>query len=136
MTASRFTPLWVITLLAFSSLSLSACSVGMAISGDENPNLAVCTEGSTRLEIERELGAPKTTELYDDGTYQCTYEYELGDEPSAGRAAGHAALDVLTFGIWEIAGTPTELSMGDRFELTVVYGEDGVAQEVTSRQLE
>lgn len=107
----------------------------MAASGKENPNLAVCTEGSSRLEIERELGAPIRSYESDNGDLECVYEYEIGDEPSAGRAVGHATLDVLTLGIWEIVGTPTEASMGDKFELTVVYGPDGIAKEVTSRQL-
>lgn len=128
----------IVFLLVFFLLptSLSACSVGMAASGGDNPNVAVLSEGSTRLEIERELGKPTRSRQLDDGSLECLYEYEVGDEPSVGRAAGHAVLDILTIGLWEIAGTPTELSMGDRFELLVVYDSNDVAREVTSRQIE
>jgi len=32
-----------------------------------------------------------------------------GGEPSTARAIGHGVMDVLTFGVWEIVGTPIEL---------------------------
>jgi hypothetical protein len=55
------------------------------------------------------------------------YRYEVGNEPSAGRAAGHAVLDVLTLGLWEIAGTPIEAVQGEKYTATIVYdGNDKV----------
>jgi hypothetical protein len=127
----------ILTLL-FASLYplLTACSVGMAVSGEENPDLSVVAEGCSRVEIERELGAPQSVRELEGGDLECQYRYEIGDEPSAARAAGHATLDVLTIGLWELVGTPTELSQGDEFELTVVYGSDGIAKEVKTRQIE
>jgi hypothetical protein len=52
------------------------------------------------------------------------YEYEIGNEPSAGRAAGHAVMDVLTLGIWEIVGTPIEGVQGEKYTATIVYDEN------------
>jgi hypothetical protein len=51
-------------------------------------------------------------------------EYQIGNEPSAGRAVGHAVMDVLTLGIWEIAGTPIEGFQGEKYRATVIYGDD------------
>jgi hypothetical protein len=50
-----------------------------------------------------------------------SYEYEIGNEPSAGRAVAHGVLDVLTLGIWEIVGTPVEAIQGKKNQLTIYY---------------
>ena len=113
----------------------SACSVGMAAAGKEDPNVRSIDIGSTMLEIERELGKPKTSRLLDDGGRESVYEYELGNEPSTGRAVLHGGLDILTFGIWEVVGTPIEATMGDQYELTVIYGPDDKARSLTTKKL-
>jgi hypothetical protein len=107
----------------------------MAASGKPGPNLAACQVGATRPDIERELGTPTGVESTPEGGTACTYQYELGDEPSAGRAVAHAGLDVLTFGLWEVVGTPIEAVQGDKYEMKVVYGPDGHAESITSRKL-
>ncbi len=130
----------VLALVMASALLLSAslvsgCSVGMAVSGSEDPNLAVCKAGSTRLDIERELGTPRDTAILEDGSLECVYEYEIGNEPSPGRAIMHGGLDVLTLGLWEIVGTPVEAAQGTKYEMTVVYGTDGVARSVKTKKV-
>jgi hypothetical protein len=92
---------------------LSACSVGMAVSGDHNPDLGSVRSGASRGEIELHLGSPIKVSDVGNGLRAATYEYEVGNEPSAGRAVGHAVMDVLTLGIWEIVGTPIEAVQGD-----------------------
>jgi hypothetical protein len=87
---------------------LTACSVGMALSGDRNPDIGAVRVGSTRGEAEMHLGSPVRSRAGGDGTRIDLYEYEIGNEPSAGRAVAHGAMDVLTFGLWEVAGTPIE----------------------------
>ncbi|MFQ5846626.1 MAG: serine protease [Candidatus Methylomirabilales bacterium] len=104
--------------------SLTACSVGMAMSGKREPNLGALRVGSTRGEAELQLGSPVSSVTTPDGGRTDIYEYELGNEPSAGRAAGHAVLDVLTLGIWEVAGTPIEASQADKHRITIIYGPD------------
>ena len=53
------------------------------------------------------------------------YQYEVGREPSPGRAVAHGVMDVLTLGIWEVVGTPVEVLKGDKLHLIVVYDKDG-----------
>jgi hypothetical protein len=117
-------------------LSLAGCAVGMAAAGKEPPNLAVCRIGASITEIERELGGPVRSRDLPDGGQECIYEYELGNAPSPGRAVGHAALDVVTLGLWEIIGTPFEMMGGSKYQLIVVYDADGHATEITSRRID
>ena len=133
---SRLTAMAVAGALLLSAPLLSGCSVGMAAAGQEDPNLAVCKAGSTRLDVERELGAPRDTTMHDDGTLECVYEYEVGNEPSPGRAVMHGGLDVLTLGLWEVVGTPIEASQGTEYEMTVIYGPDGVAKSVKTEKID
>jgi hypothetical protein len=102
-------------------IALMGCSVGMAMSGKEEPNLGAFRVGSPRGEVEIQLGSPVSTVTNPDGGRTDIYEYELGNKPSAGRAAAHAAMDVLTLGIWEIVGTPIEAFQGETHRLMIVY---------------
>ena len=111
-------------LVAAAAGSLSGCSVGMALSGSPNPNLGAVRTGASRGEIELHLGSPSNTTLLEGGHRADVYEYEIGNEPSAGRAAGHAVLDVLTLGLWEIAGTPIEGVQGEKYTATIEYDEN------------
>lgn len=121
------------TLVVMLPLNLAGCSVGMALHGEREPNLAVCRVGATQGEIELELGPPTSVVSTEAGGTRCTYEYQLGNEPSAGRAALHAGMDVLTLGFWELVGTPTEAVQGQDFELIVSYGPDGKAESIQVR---
>ncbi len=121
---------WIVMAAALSTLS--ACSVGMAMSGEEDPNVGVIQTGSTRLDVERELGASHSSRVLDDGGLEAIYQYELGNEPSAGRAVAHGVMDVLTLGLWEVIGTPVEAIQGDEYEVTIVYDADGIVQSITT----
>ena len=96
----------------------------MALSGSQNPDLGAVRTGATRGEIELHLGTPTRSTLLEGGRRADVYEYEIGNEPSAGRAAGHAVMDVLTLGIWEIVGTPIEGVQGEKYTATIVYDEN------------
>jgi outer membrane protein assembly factor BamE (lipoprotein component of BamABCDE complex) len=102
-------------------LALTACSVGMALSGKEEPNLGAFRVGSPRGEVQLQLGSPLSSVTNPDGGRTDIYEYELGNKPSAGRAAGHAVLDVLTIGLWEVVGTPIEAFQGETRRLAITY---------------
>lgn len=91
------------------------------MSGKKTPDLGAVRVGATRGEVELQLGAPVKSTTLDDKSRIDVYEYEVGNDPSAGRAAGHAALDVLTLGLWEIAGTPIEAFQGDKYTMTIFY---------------
>lgn len=116
--------------MSVASLTLSGCSVGMAISGDENPDLSVARSGTHRSEIEMQLGKPIKVASLSNGMSTATYQYEMGNEPSAGRAIGHGVMDVLTLGIWEIVGTPIEGFQGETEQLIVTYDKSDTAVSV------
>ena len=115
--------------------ALSACAVGMAMSGEESPDLAVCRVGADRAETQAQLGAPRSERVLENGDSVCTYQYEVGNEPSAARAVMHGGMDVLTLGIWELVGTPVEAVQGETFEMTVTYDPDGKAKAIESRRV-
>lgn len=117
------------------SLALSGCSVGMALSGKPEPNLAACQVGASVHQIEAQLGPPTQVTDLPDGGRVCTYEYELGNQPSPGRAVAHGVMDVLTYGLWEVVGTPIESLTGAKYQMTVTYDKDGKAQQITSRKV-
>ena len=95
----------------------------MALSGKKDPELGAVRVGASRGEIELHLGSPVEILQREDGTRLDTYEYEVGNEPSAGRAIGHGVMDVLTLGLWEVIGTPVEGIQGDKKRLVVAYDE-------------
>ncbi|MBW7897419.1 hypothetical protein B188_04730 [Candidatus Brocadiaceae bacterium B188] len=113
-------------LVVLLGVVFSGCSVGMALSGKKDPNLSVVRVGATRGEVELALGSPTRSATTPDGRRVDVYQYEIGNEPSAGRAVGHAVLDVFTLGLWEIAGTPIEALQGNKYEMTVTYRDDRV----------
>ncbi len=82
--------------LCFAALSSGGCSVYMAAASDEEPNLSNIRKGALRGKIELALGQPVSLATQTDGGTVATYEYVLGNEPSAGRAVGHAVMDLLT----------------------------------------
>jgi hypothetical protein len=106
----------------------------MALSGDENPDLGAVKVGSTRGEVEMHLGSPVRSSSAENGTRTDIYEYEIGNEPSAGRAVAHGLADVLTLGLWEIAGTPTEAVQGETYQATVVYDDQGRVMEINTKK--
>jgi hypothetical protein len=71
-----------------------------------------------------------------DGRHYAVYEYQTGNEPSTGRAVAHGTMDVITFGLWEIIGTPIEGFSGDTYRLAVTYNEFWQVEEMQSLQAE
>ena len=129
---SRIVPLSVSALLVAGVLS--GCSVGMALSGEENPDLSVVKLGASRGEVELQLGSPISTESAADGHRIDTYEYEIGNEPSPGRAVAHGVADVLTLGLWEIIGTPIEAVQGETYFTEITYDADDKVTNIVTRK--
>jgi hypothetical protein len=116
--------------LAFVAQLATSCSVGMALHGEKQPNLSVLRVGAEKPQIEAELGPPESEAPLPDGRTRRTYLFETGNESSARRAAAHAALDVLTFGLWELTGTPLEIdaAQGREMQAVVTYDATGKAE--------
>ncbi|KKM00155.1 hypothetical protein LCGC14_1807240 [marine sediment metagenome] len=111
----------IVAMTVLTAMLVSGCSVGMALSGKAAPNLGAFRVGSTRGEVELHLGSPVDSVTRPDGGRTDIYEYELGNKPSTGRAVGHAVMDLLTFGVWEIIGTPIEAIGIEKKRLMIVY---------------
>ena len=47
---------------------------------------------------------------------------------------GHAAMDVLTLGLWEVVGSPVEGPQGDKYQAFVTYSADGTVQNVSTQK--
>lgn len=110
---------------------LTGCSVYMAAAGDKEPNLGAFSIGSSRGQVEQQLGNAKASTSLENGDRVDTYEYTLNNEPSAGRAVAHGAADVLTLGLWEVIGTPIEAgSQGQKRQVRVTYGSDSKVKAI------
>ena len=112
-------------LLLAAALGLSGCSVGMARHGKKTPDLDAIEVGSTRSQVEWMLGAPVQSASTSEGGGRIdTYEYEVGNDPSADRAGDHLMMDIWTFGLWELIGTPIEALKGTKYRIHLEYGPD------------
>ncbi len=107
------------------SFSLAACSVGMALDGQKDPDLSVVKQNVHRTDIETQLGLPTKEERLPNGCVKAIYQCEIGKEPSAGRAVAHGVMDVMTLGIWEIVGTPVERLKGEKVTMIITYDRQG-----------
>lgn len=120
-----------VSVMLVSCLFMAGCSVGMAMSGKKEPQLGAVRAGATRGEVELQLG--HAVEAHEEnGRRVDIYEYEIGNEPSAGRAIGHGVMDVLTLGLWEVAGTPIEGMQGEKKRLAVTYDDQDIVTHVGS----
>jgi hypothetical protein len=113
-------------------VGLTGCSVGIAMSGKPDPNIGVLSIGQDRGVVLLNLGQPSQTLAVATGRTD-VFRLERGNQSSAGRAAGHAVMDLLTLGLWEVVGTPIEGFTGDEFAVTVEYDKsDKVTKVITS----
>ena len=95
--------------------------------------MAVLNVGQDRGVVTLNLGNPIQTYVKDDMTVD-VYEVQFGNEPSGGRAIGHAVMDVLTWGGWELIGTPIEGVQGKTQTITIQYDKDNKIVSVNSVQ--
>ncbi len=120
----------VIGFCAICSILMS-CAVGMALHGKKEPNLGAIQVGQDRSLVIMNLGQPIQT-IAEEGKRIDIFELQFGNEPSAGRALGHGAMDVLTLGAWEVIGTPIEGFSGSKQKLMIEYDENDKVKTITS----
>jgi hypothetical protein len=115
----------------YATVVLSGCSIGMALSGNKQPNFDYIVVGAPRNHVEAELGHPAATNELTEGKQEVTYKYEMGNSPNTGRAwmYGYAWLTLIG-----ILGEPIysliELNMGHDEETRIVYGPDNKILEI------
>ena len=103
------------------SLSISACSVVAAASGQKEPDLSKIKPGVERYLVEAELGSPYET-TKSGNTTESLYTYKLGDEPAPGRAVLYLIGDIFTLCLLEYVFFPLEISnSGNAKDLLVTY---------------
>ncbi len=124
-----------ISVCLLMSLCVSSCSAVMAARGTNPPDLGAVSTNKKRSEIEMHLGAPIKTTTLENGDRIDVYQYEVGNEPSPGRAVGNAALTLVTLGLWEIAGTPIEASAGDTYTATITYDKNDVVKDIKTQKV-
>jgi len=100
------------------------CSVAMASKEQTRKDLSVLRVGGDRDDIVQVLGAPYMTTRNDDGS--CKDVYKLVEDAQSKEAktlsvVGHAAMDVVTLGLWEVAGTPLELATKQEATTFILY---------------
>ena len=116
-------PTLLVLLLCFGS---GGCSVLMAATQPEKKDLKLFNPGTARGLVLAEFGSPIASELR-NGLRVEVYSFTQGyDKLNKGiRVAGHATADFFTVGLWEIAGTPTEMIFsGERMVYQVQFDRD------------
>ncbi|THJ19795.1 MAG: hypothetical protein CAF45_015520 [Nitrospira sp. CG24E] len=115
----------------YAAIVLSGCSIGMALSGNKQPNFDLISVGAPRNQVEAEFGHPSAMNELTAGIQEATYKYEMGNSPNTGRAwmYGYAWLTIIG-----ILGEPIysliELNMGHDEETRIVYGPDNRVLEI------
>ena len=119
-------------------LANSGCSVFMATKQPGLKNLSVLDEGTPRINVVVELGAPLISEEKDGSkvdVFAFTQGYSKGTK--AGRAFFHGVADVFTLGLWEVIGTPIEATAtGTEMKVRVAYDEEDRVKTVEFLEVE
>ncbi len=112
------------------SLLMSGCSIYMAASRSTKQDVTCIREGEHRDVIIAQLGEPDTSMKMESGGYKDYYKIATNAHSEGGKTAaviGHATMDVLTLGLWEIIGTPLELAAQDKITTFIlVYDYNGL----------
>jgi len=113
-------------------LFLTGCSVGMAMSGKDQKDDSILYPGAPRDVVIAKLGPPESSTTNEKEERVDSYYIVKGNKPSTGRAVAHAALDVFTFGLWEVIGTPMEMGAGseEHSRVLVIYDKNDKIKDV------
>jgi hypothetical protein len=114
----------IIALLAMFGWT-GGCSVYMAAKQPDQKNLHVLDKGTPKSHVISELGPPIYSKN-EDGKSCDVHSFVQGYTTGAkvGRAVFHGAADVLTLGLWEVAGTPIEaVADGTPIKVEIYYDE-------------
>lgn len=101
----------------------TGCSIIHAAKLPPKRNMDVLCTGTPRSNVVAELGTPVSSEVHDQ-TRTDVFAFKQGySKPvKAGRMVAHGTADILTYGLWELVGTPSELYFdGTDVQLSVNY---------------
>ena len=119
-------------LLALIMITISGCSVFMAAKQPVKKDISLFEVGVPRTTLIAEYGAPILSENKNEKKIEI-FKFIQGYSTGAkvGRAFFHGAADVVTLGLWELIGIPTEITFsGDELAYLVRYDENDLVDEV------
>jgi len=96
----------------------------MAMSGKRTPEITDIRKGMPMEEVHLILREYTPVINYNEDKCIEIYDIQIGNDPSLGRAICHGALDLLTWGAWEIIGTPAEAVSSKTMTLTITYKDE------------
>ncbi|MBH0189997.1 MAG: hypothetical protein HP493_14455 [Nitrospira sp.] len=119
----------MVLFLGATSLVSSGCGVYMAFTHPRFVDTAALEAGVgwSREAVIEKLGAPRSSVRNADGTRVELYEFYEESETGSnvGRGIGHLAMDIFTFGVWEIRATRTEYAIrGDKLTGQATFDKD------------
>ena len=117
------------------SFFFSGCSVYMAAKQPDQKNVELFKVGTPRSLLLAEFGLPVASEIREDGKKYEVFSFVQGYSAGAkaGRAVFHGAADVLTLGLWEVIGTPTEgVFDGDTMAYEVRYDKNDRIDQIVA----
>lgn len=115
------TRLWIPVVSIFLLWASTGCSVAMAMNGHPEPNFKAFEVGSSRQQVEIQLGKPVASQVLEEGKKKDTYRFEIGNSPNGHRAMMNLYIDLATIGLWELPGTIIEAMQGHEEETRIVY---------------
>ena len=113
-------------LLSLVFLLATGCAVSKASKLPPKKDFSFLKEGTPREYVVAELGQPKWTGER-EGMKKDMYVFKQGVSKNVKffRVLGHAVMDVLTLGIWEVFGTPIEsVAAGKQMKIEITYDEE------------
>jgi hypothetical protein len=96
----------------------------MALNGHQEPIFDAFEVGSSRKQVEIQLGTPVSSKMLEEGKKEDTYKYEMGNSPNGARATAYFYYDLLTFGLAEPILSLIEVFQGHDEYSYVVYSPD------------
>lgn len=115
-------------------IGFSGCSVFMAAKQPDKKDVSLFRVGTPRAMLLAEFGLPIVAEERNGRKFEI-YKFVNGYSTGAkaGRAVLHGTADILTFGLWEVVGTPTEgVFNGNENTFRVRYDKDDRVDEVVA----
>lgn len=120
----------VFVLLAALAVSSTGCSVKMAASGKLKPKPDEITIGDQRQKVLSFLGSPVKTYFKESNQVDVFYISKNYPILRYTRAFVYSVLDVGTFGLWELIGTPLEQYIQYHNKISVEYDKNGAVISV------
>lgn len=122
----------LLLIAAFFCSMNTGCAVMMAAKAPGKKDMGVLTPGVSRSQVVAELGPPVQSRTYGWGAkdvFSFKQGYTMPTKVS--RSIVHGAADVMTLGLWEVAGTPLEGSLqGEDVRAEVAYDANDMVQRV------